>query len=70
MKLNMGNINRAIRIMIASLIGFLWYLQIITTTLAIILLIVAAVFILTGILGFCPLYKLFGIDTCLKKKSE
>lgn len=63
MKTNMGGIDRIIRFIIAAVIGYLYYSQIITGTLGIVLLVLAAVFVLTSIIGFCPLYALFGMKT-------
>lgn len=67
MKTNMGGIDRIIRIIIAVIIGLLYYNGTIGGTLGIVLLVLAAVFVLTGIVGFCPLYKPLGINTCKKK---
>jgi len=63
----MGSIDKAIRILIAVIIGILYYMDILTGTAAIILLVLAGVFILTSFAGFCPLYWPFGIST--RKKS-
>ena len=67
MKTNMGNVDKVIRILAAILIGVLYFTQIISGTTAIVLLVVAAVFILTSFLSFCPLYLPFGISTSSKK---
>lgn len=67
MKLNMGGADRIIRVLIAVAIAVLYFTNVITGTLAIVLLIVGAVFLLTSIVGFCPLYAPFGIRTCPKK---
>ncbi len=37
--------------------------------LGIVFIALAAVMVMTGAVGFCPLYKLFGIDTCKTSKS-
>lgn len=66
MKQNIGNIDKVIRIIVAVLIGVLYYLNLISGTVAIILLILAGIFILTSFLGTCFLYLPFGIST--KKK--
>jgi hypothetical protein len=68
MKTNMGIIDRAIRILIAVVVVTLYLTNIITGTLAIILLVLSGVFLLTSLIGFCPLYLPFGIST-KKKKS-
>jgi fatty acid desaturase len=60
MKKNMGGADRIIRVIFAVIIAVLYFTGVITGTLGLILLIVAAIFILTGLIGFCPLYLLFG----------
>ena len=67
MKTNMGNVDKVIRILVAILIGVLYFTQLISGTTAIILLALAAVFILTSFISFCPLYLPFGISTAPKK---
>ncbi len=67
MKTNMGTLDKTIRIIIAIIIGYLYYNGTISGTLGIILMVFAAIFILTSIISFCPLYTIFGIKTCKKK---
>lgn len=64
----MGNADRIIRILVAAAVAILYFTNIITGTLGIVLLAIAAVFILTSLVGFCPLYKLVGLNTCPAKK--
>lgn len=64
---NMGNADRIIRVIIAAVLGYLYYNGTIGGTLGIVLLVVAVVFVLTSLMGFCPLYKPLGINTCAKK---
>ena len=68
MKLNMGSADRIIRIIIAVVIAILYFTNQISGIAAIILGIIAVVFILTGIIGFCPLYVPFKLST--RKKSK
>lgn len=63
---NMGTLDRVIRIAAAIAIIVLYFTHIISGTVAIILLIVAAAFIITSFIGFCPLYLPFGLSS---KKS-
>lgn len=63
MKTNMGALDKKIRILIAVIIGVLYFTNIISGTFAIVLGALAAVFILTSIIGFCPLYVPFGINS-------
>jgi len=67
MKNNMGPADRITRLILAAIIAVLYFANIITGTWGIVLLILAAVFVLTSFMGFCPLYSLFGINTCKKK---
>lgn len=68
MKKNMGTTDKAIRIPIAVVIGVLYFTNTISGTLAIVLGILAVVFLLTSFINFCPLYLPFGINTSKKKK--
>jgi hypothetical protein len=63
MKPNIGTTDKIIRIAIAALVAVLYFTHVITGTLGIILLALAAVFVLTSLISFCPLYLPFGINT-------
>jgi len=63
MKLNMGNTDRMIRILIAVVIATLSFLEVISGTLQIVLLVVAVLMLLTSFMRFCPAYLPFGIST-------
>jgi hypothetical protein len=68
MKKNMGLADRMIRIVVAIVIAVLFFTNVISGTLGIILLVLAGVFVLTSMISFCPLYTLFGASTCPKEK--
>lgn len=68
MKKNMGSTDKIIRITIAALIVALYFMNVISGTLAIVLGIFALVFVLTSFISFCPLYLPFGINTRRKKQ--
>ncbi|MCO5725905.1 YgaP family membrane protein [Robiginitalea marina] len=68
MKKNMGTADRVIRLIIAAIIGVLYYTGTISGTLGIVLLVLAGVFVLTSFISFCPLYAPFGLSTCPSKK--
>lgn len=70
MKKNMGLTDRATRIIIAAVIAVLFFGNIVTGTLGIILLVVAGIFLLTSFVSFCPLYALFGLSTCPVKQDK
>jgi len=63
MKQNMGTIDKAIRILVAVVLAILFFTNVITGILGIILLVLAGVFVLTSLISFCPLYWPFGINT-------
>ncbi|TRX37003.1 DUF2892 domain-containing protein [Flavobacterium sp. ZT3R18] len=67
MKKNMGATDKLIRSVIGIIIAILYYSDIITGTLAIVLLAFAIIFLLTSFISFCPLYKLLGISTNKKE---
>jgi hypothetical protein len=68
MKKNMGTIDRIIRILMAITVGVLYMTGSITGFAAIILGVLAIVFIITSLIGFCPLYVPLKISTIGKTK--
>lgn len=68
MKQNMGTIDKAIRIAVAILIAILYFTHVLSGTLALVLLIIAGIFIITSFISFCPLYAIFGLSTLKKDK--
>ena len=69
MKKNMGIADRVIRVLIAVLIIVLYFTNVISGTIGIILLVLSGIFILISLVSFCPLYLPFGIRTCAKDKE-
>lgn len=67
MKPNMGTTDKIIRLAVAALVAILYFTNVITGTLGIILLVLAAVFVLTSLISFCPLYPILGMNTTKKK---
>jgi uncharacterized MAPEG superfamily protein len=68
MKKNMGITDIIIRIVIAIVFAVLFFTQAVTGVAGIILLVLAIVFVLTSLVGFCPLYLPFNITT--RKKDN
>ena len=66
MKKNMGTVDRLIRILVAIAIAVLYFTDLIGGTLAIILGVIAVIFLLTSIVGRCPAYVPLGLSTCRK----
>ena len=64
----MGITDRLLRILVAVVIGALYFLHIISGTVAIVLLVLAGIFILTSLVSFCPLYFPFNFSTVKKDK--
>ena len=64
----MGTIDKVLRILIALVVIGLYFANVISGIVAIILLIFSAIFIVTSLISFCPLYLPFGINT--GKKTE
>lgn len=63
MKRNLSNTDRIVRALIAALFAYLYFGGIVTGALGIILLVLGAVFLLTSIVSFCPLYAPFKFST-------
>ena len=70
MQKNMGTLDRSLRLLVAAVITSLYFMQVISGTVAIVLLVLAAVFILTSLVGTCPLYLPFGLSTNPKKDTK
>ncbi len=68
MKQNMGTIDRAVRAVLAIAVAILYFTDQITGTAAVVLGVLAVIFLLTSAVGFCPLYAPFGIST--KKETK
>ena len=63
MNKNMGNIDRGIRVLAAIIFAVLYFSGTVGGTLGIVLLVLGAVFLLTSLVSFCPLYVPFKIST-------
>ncbi len=63
MNTNMGSTDKIIRLVLAILIGILYYTETISGTLALILGVFAGIFLLTSFISFCPLYMILGVNT-------
>ena len=60
----MGNIDRIIRIFLAAVFAYLYFAGVVTGTIGLILVVLGGVFVLTSLIGFCPLYSIFRFNTC------
>ena len=70
MKKNMGIIDKTIRILVAIVFVILFFTNVVSGVLGIIFLIIAGIFLITSIIGNCPLYTPFGIKTTKFEKID
>ncbi len=70
MKKNMGSTDRVIRFIIAAVIAVLYFTNVISGTLGLVLLVLGGVFVLTSFISFCPLYAPFGLSSCSVKEKK
>ena len=70
MKKNMGTTDKIIRLLVAAIFIGLFIADIIIGTAGIVLLVLAGIFIFTSLVGFCPLYSFFGMNTCNRHSNE
>ena len=67
----MGYTDRLIRLIIACIIFVLWFEDFFVKGIpGVILLAAGGILLLTSLVGACPLYSLFGINSCPKKKKD
>lgn len=69
MTCNVGGVERPIRIVLGMLLLAVGALSELPPMGAGIMMIVGAVALVTGAIGFCPVWKLFGINTCAAAPS-
>lgn len=65
----MGTTDRVLRVIVAIVLAVLYFNGTITGTLGLTLIVLSVVFVLTSLVGFCPLYLPFGMNTCAREKS-
>lgn len=70
MKANVGNTDKLIRIILAIVLGTLYLTNTVSGVLGFAVLGFAIILIATSLFSFCPIYPLFGINTCPTKKSN
>lgn len=70
MQANMGSLDRGLRILVAVVVAILIATGMLSGTWAYVLGIIAVVFLLTSLVSFCPIYKLFGLSTNRTKQSQ
>jgi hypothetical protein len=69
MKKNMSSADRIIRLIISAILVTLYFTNVVSGTVGVVLVVISGVFTVTSIISFCPLYAVFGISTCPVKKQ-
>jgi len=67
MKTNMGGADKVIRIILAAVFAILFFTGTITGIWGTVLLVLGGVFLFTSVVSFCPMYAIFGLNTCKVK---
>lgn len=70
MKKNIGQMDKVVRLSVALAILVLYSLGIVSGTVGLVFLTLAALLALTSLFGFCGLYTLLGISTCPMQKGK
>ncbi|VAV90854.1 hypothetical protein MNBD_ALPHA05-882 [hydrothermal vent metagenome] len=70
MKANMGAIDRLVRFIFAAAVAYFYFTGRIDGLAASVLGVIAVIFLLTSLVGTCPLYLAFGFSSRKAKKSE
>lgn len=60
---NMGNLDRAFRLIVVLIIGIAYLVGLLSGPIAIVLAVLGAAFLLTSLVGTCPAYLPFGLST-------
>lgn len=69
LQVNEGGLDRTIRILLGATLAWLGYASgVVSGSLATVTLVVGIVLMITGVTGFCGLYKVLGINTCPVKE--
>jgi len=70
MKKNIGTIDKVIRILVAVVIAVLYFTNVISGTLGIVLLVLGVVFFLTSLVSVCPIYLALGLSSIKKEDKK
>ncbi len=69
MKQNVGLTDRIIRMIIAITLGSVYYMDFVSGTAAIVVVVLAVIGLVTSLIGYCPIYHILGISTAAEKKE-
>ena len=59
----MGSTDQIVRVLIAVVVAALFFTNVISGVLGIVLLAVAGIFVLTSVVSFCPIYAVLGLSS-------
>jgi len=68
MKKNLGAIDKLVRLVVALLLIIVYFQGLVVGILGVVFLIIAAIFVVTSLVGICPIYAVFGISSCPVEK--
>lgn len=60
----MSTIDRIIRAIIFALTAYLYFGEVVPAPWNLVAIIAGGVLLLTSLINFCPIYRIFGISTC------
>jgi hypothetical protein len=63
MKKNESNLDRIIRVVFGVVLVLLYVFNVVAGTVGVVSLVLGAILLITGVIGFCPLYSLLKIRT-------
>lgn len=61
---NVGQLDKAIRVLVAMAIALLYLFDLITGIIGVVFMLVAIILLVTSLFSFCPLYKILGFNSC------
>lgn len=64
MKCNVGSADKVVRVLLAFAAGSYATFGGVEGWLRVVLYVIATVLLLTALIGFCPLYRVVGVDSC------
>jgi hypothetical protein len=67
MKKNLGNVDRVLRVTYAVAVAILFFTNVISGTIGIILLVAGIILAVTSLVSFCPIYWTLGWKTIKKE---
>jgi hypothetical protein len=70
MKKNLNNMDRVVRLILSAILAFLYFSNVMSGTMGLILISLAGILVLTTFTGFCPIYALLGWSSCPVKKRR